>query len=72
MAFSKLKILTAIRGYHIYKDFWTPEIGDIFPSGREEGNAHDFYGSSGTDRWSFSSLEEMLFGRIHRFRLKLQ
>ncbi len=41
MADSSLRVESVIRGYHVYKDDWNPEIGDIFDVEIEETNIHD-------------------------------
>ncbi len=32
---------TAVRGYHIYKEVWTPAIGEEFVCRQERDNDHD-------------------------------
>ena len=34
---------SVIRGHHIYKDIWTPNLGEILPCKVEPGNVHDPY-----------------------------
>ena len=34
---------TVIRGHHIYKEIWTPSIGEVLQCEKEEGNSHDLY-----------------------------
>jgi len=36
-----LKISSWIRGFHVYKDWWTPTCGEILPLQPELGNAED-------------------------------
>ena len=32
---------SVVRGYHIYKSLWTPEVNEILLLRRETGNEHD-------------------------------
>ena len=41
MAAFELTIRTAVRGYHVYKDSWTPTIGEEFVCRQERRNVHD-------------------------------
>ena len=41
MAAIELMVRTAVRGYHVYKDIWTPAIGEEFVCRQERGNDHD-------------------------------
>ena len=34
---------TVIRGHHVYKEVWTPIIGEVLHCEKEEGNSHDLY-----------------------------
>ena len=34
---------SVVRGYHIYKSLWTPEVNEILLLWRETGNEHDEY-----------------------------
>ena len=34
---------TVIRGHHVYKEIWTPSIGEVLQCEKEEGNSHDLY-----------------------------
>ena len=43
MAAFQLTVRTAIRGYHIYKDVWTPTIGEAFLCQQERDNDKDRY-----------------------------
>ena len=36
-----LKISSCIRGFHVYKDWWTPTRGEILPLQPEPENAED-------------------------------
>ena len=36
-----LKISSWIRGFHVYKDWWTPTCGEILPLQPEPENAED-------------------------------
>ena len=38
-----ISIDTVIRGHHVYKDVWTPIIGEVLQCEKEEGNSHDLY-----------------------------
>ena len=37
---------SVIRGHHIYKTIWTPEIGEILRCEQETGNTEDSYAVS--------------------------
>ena len=41
MANSSLCVVSNVRGYHIYKDDWNPDIGNLFDVEVEETNIHD-------------------------------
>ena len=43
MADVTLRVESVVRGYHIYKEDWSPNIGDIFGVEVEETNIHDRY-----------------------------
>ena len=43
MAAFQFTLKTAIRGYHVYKDVWTPTIGDEFDCRQEPNNVEDRY-----------------------------
>ena len=32
---------SVIRGYHVFKEIWTPRLGEILVVSQEAGNAHD-------------------------------
>ena len=34
---------TVVRGYHIYKHFWSATVGQVLPCQQERGNVHDPY-----------------------------
>ena len=34
---------SVVRGHHIYKSLWTPEVNEILLLRRETGNEHDEY-----------------------------
>ena len=34
---------TVIRGHHVYKEVWTPIIGEVLQYEKEKGNSHDLY-----------------------------
>lgn len=40
---SSFQFASSVRGYHVYKDVWTPTIGDVLPCSRELSNGHDPY-----------------------------
>ena len=40
---SEIKISSAVRGYHVYKEIWDPFIDDTFGTKHERGNSHDRY-----------------------------
>ena len=31
---------SVIRGHHVFKDVWTPRVGEILRIGKEAGNSH--------------------------------
>ena len=43
MATYDLKIITAVRGYHVYQEVWNPIVGEAFICQQENGNEHDAY-----------------------------
>ena len=40
---SRLCVKDIVRGYHVYKDDWTPDIGDGFDGRIEKENCFDRY-----------------------------
>lgn len=40
------EVESCVRGFHIYKDFWTPAIGEVLVCTRERRNAVDRYAVS--------------------------
>ena len=40
---SRLRVKGVVRGYHVYKDDWTPDIGDGFDGRIEKENRFDQY-----------------------------
>ena len=38
-----LRVESVVRGYHVYKEDWSPNIGDRFGVEVEETNIHDRY-----------------------------
>ena len=45
MEFS-LQFKSSIRGHHIYKNVWTPSIGESLSQALESGNSHDRFAVS--------------------------
>ena len=43
MASGTLHVKSVVRGYHVYKDNWIPEVGDRFEVKIEEMNCYDCY-----------------------------
>ena len=43
MASDTLRVKSVLRGYHVYKDNWIPEVGDRFEVKIEEMNCYDCY-----------------------------
>ena len=41
MAGSELTAWPAVQGYHIYKDYWVPTVGEEFLCYQERANEHD-------------------------------
>ena len=37
------EVVSCVRGYHIYSDIWTPNVGDLLPYEQEGGNPNDVY-----------------------------
>ena len=35
--------LCVIRGHHVYKDIWTPVLGQVLDTRQEHGNTNDQY-----------------------------
>ena len=42
----RFSIDSAVRGFHVYKDLWNPEIGEVLLCEQEFGNLHDPYAVS--------------------------
>ena len=40
---SRLRVKSVIRGYHVYKDEWTPDVGDGFDGRIDKDNRFDRY-----------------------------
>ena len=36
-------VVSSVRGHHVYKDIWTPAIGEVLTCTQELTNAHDVY-----------------------------
>ena len=43
MAAFMLTMRTAVRGYHVYQDIWTPTVSDQFDCRQEPKNEEDRY-----------------------------
>ena len=43
MASGTLRVKSVVRGYHVYKDNWIPEVEDRFEVKIEEMNCYDCY-----------------------------
>ena len=43
---SYLTVDSVIHGHHVYKDVWTPYVGEELPLEQERGNSHDFYATT--------------------------
>ena len=43
MAAFELKVRTAVRGYHVYREIWMSTIGDEFDCQQEPNNDEDRY-----------------------------
>ena len=41
MAATRVEVETVIRGHHVYKEIWTPTLGEILSCRRETDNFHD-------------------------------
>jgi hypothetical protein len=41
MVTSELKVRTAVRGYHVYQDTWSPGPDEEFVFRQDAGNEHD-------------------------------
>ena len=41
MACSTLGLLSTVRGYHAYRQMWTPVVSESLTAARESGNVHD-------------------------------
>ena len=46
MAVSSFTVDSVIRGHHVYKDIWTPYVGEELFLEQEQGNQHDFYATT--------------------------
>lgn len=38
---SSLEFESYVRGFHVYKDKWTPKIGEVFTAIHEKNNLYD-------------------------------
>ena len=47
MAYS---LTTAVRGYHIYREFWIANLGQVLPCAREESDPHNPFAVAVHDR----------------------
>ena len=41
--YAMFEIQSCVRGYHVYKDIWTPSVGETLSCEREEDNTADPY-----------------------------
>ena len=41
MVVESAELCHMIRGYHIYKSIWIPEIGEVLTMKKEDGNIHN-------------------------------
>ena len=41
MATGTIKYLSAVHGFHVYMQMWTPVVGESLTAVREPGNVHD-------------------------------
>ena len=55
---------SVIRGHHIYKDVWTPYVGEELSLEQEHGNSHDFYATT-------VKKDGLIAGRVPRELSKL-
>ena len=46
MAVFELIVRTAIRGYHVYKQFWEPDLGEGFVCYKEVNNEHNRFATA--------------------------
>ena len=37
------KVESCVRGFHVYGDIWTPNVGDLLDCEQESGNLNDAY-----------------------------
>ena len=42
-SYSSHKMATFVRGHHVYKDIWTPDIGEMLRVGEEDSANHNKY-----------------------------
>ena len=45
--------VSVVRGHHIYKVVWTPEVGEILQVRTEDGNEHDEHAESSAMVWKY-------------------
>ena len=43
MAMTHVEVETVIRGHHVYKEIWTPTLGEMLSCRRETDNFHDWF-----------------------------
>ena len=60
---------TCVRGYHIYQDEWTPEMGETLSCCRELANIHDPFAikvmKAGAIVWPFAEKNQFHLFIIH-------
>ena len=59
---------SVIRGHHIYKDIWTPSVGEILSCKPESGNIHDLYAVAvhRRDRDNITTDSDCIVGHVSR------
>ena len=61
----KFAFLCGLRGFHIYKETWTPVTGEILPCSHERNNIHDQYAIAAKRRFA-GRLDSAVVGHLPR------
>ena len=61
----KFTFLCGLRGFHVYKEIWTPVTGEILPCSHERNNVHDRYAIA-AKRSFVGRLDSAVVGHLPR------
>ena len=70
MANFSLRVVSVVRGYHVYKDDWNPDIGDLLGVEVEETNIHDRFACAVTANGQTVGHVPLEFSRIVYYFIK--